>query len=533
MKLFTKSTAAALLLTTSALPVAAQMSEFKQSNNILTLQLVKVGSQYFSNMTFIMPPPPQAWQLTSKGNLVSPLKAADSAVFDTSTSTVRVPVLKIDNTVYSDVQLKLNSGGSWNVADLGDVLSTATPGYELSYPISSTMPNRYCTDANGELTYKLDNGQVWKHVADDPCCPLQVTIGGTLPDTIAANIAGSSKVEIYPNPGEGPTTGHFRMVVSYTGLVDVTATASSCVKTVADSVWAGTCFSPATGICSPNPTHDAGTVADCQYIPAAGTTPATCMKIATSTAPGSCKIDGLKCAYVKDVNTSACQNVSAGYTYTISQAGVETCVVRPVQGVSNYPVAPGRGPLAVSMAAVTATVGQKATVYITGGLPPYYVTATYPGVVSYELLPETSALTGQGLVVTAKRVGATELMIYDYNRDVQTIAVTSNGIALAPLTISPVSADLPQGEFVDIDIINGIPPIRVINPNNTWVEAPEIVPTTPAKVRAVMKRAPNAEEIKTFLSFEDQIGQRASIELKIKPCKGSPSCGSGGGGIFQ
>lgn len=539
MKHISKMILSAILVLAGVLPASAQMSEFKQSSNMLTLQLVKVGSQYFSNMSFFMPPPPQTWQLTSKGSLVSPLKAADSAVFDLSTSIVRVPVLKIDNTVYSDVQLKMNSGGTWSVADLGNTLSTTTPGYELSYPIVTTMPNRYCSDAGGELSYTFDNGQVWKHVADEPCCPLSVTTGGTRAETIAANINGTSKVEVYPNPGDGPTQGHFRMVVTYTGLVDVpfNSTTTNCVKTVPDSVWAGTCFSPVTGVCSAVPSHDTGTAADCTERATSGGS-FVCFKSNTAV-PGTCKFDEAagpipnRCVYTKDNNPSACvstSNQSSGY-YQISQTGVETCVVRPVQGVSNYPVAPGRGPLAVSTNAIASGVGQKATVYITGGLPPYYVTSNYPGVVSYELLPESSSVTGQGLVVTPKRAGTAQLMVYDYNRDMVTIEVKSDAAAATPVIIGPSSIDVMEGTFVDLYVMSGVPPITVHNPQNTWVDAPAVIEKVPSSVRILMKKSTGDVEMPLY--FTDAAGTVAFITIKIKPCTGSPSCGSGGGGIFK
>ncbi len=442
-----KKAIAALAVGLATLPAVAQISDFQQSTNTLNLQLVKVAGQYFSNMSLFLPTPPQTWQLSAKGSPVNPLKAADAAIFNLADSTLTVPVLKIDETIYSNVKMKLPAGGNWSVVDLGDVLSTTSPGYQLSYPIVSTMDNRYCTDANGELTFVLDNGQVWKHVADDPCCPQSVTTVN------AENINGKSRVEIYPNAGDGPNQGNFRMVVSYTA----------------------------------------------QNVPVT----------------------------IYTIGTSGAASTMAG-----SLSGVESCIVRPVLNIPNYPAGPGLAPLAVSSKAIQGDIGKSATVYISGGLEPYYVTADYPGISSYQLLPANPAVTGQSLLVTFKRGGDANLTVYDYNRSSTQIAVKTNPAPVltpTPLTIMPSSIDVTEGTFVDLYIVGGFPPVTINNPNNTWVEAPGGFQTTPTVIRVKMLRSTG--DVEMPLIFTDASGYITFIKIKIKPS--TSAGGSGGGGIFH
>lgn len=472
----------ALTLALVGAPAIAQMSAFDTASDVLTLQLVKVGNYYFSNMKFKLPPSPEAWQLQSKGSVVNPLEAADAAIFNSGDSTITVPVLKIDNTVFSNTKLKLPLGGTWQIVDAGDVLSTSTAGYNLSYPIVSTMKNKYCSDAGGELTYVFDNGQVWKHVADEPCCPLSVT-------TDNININNTSKVYVYPNPGAGPTTGSFRMVVEATGLVQSgmsTAIPASC--TVFSG--AGTCNAAATA------------------------------SAAACTASASVTVPPTVCAYSPGVPSVP--------LYT-SVAGVETCVVRPIIGVSDYPVSPDIGPLTVSVTEIKGVVGGKYTVTITGGLQPYFVTTSVPGVLDYELVAQSTSANGQTLVVTPKNAGTAQLLVYDYNREVKTISVESSAPAAVPVVIAPTSIDVVEGTFVDLYVMSGVPPIKVHNPQNEWVEAPAVIENVPSSVRIVMKKSTGGVEMPLY--FTDAAGTVSFITIKIKPST-SPG-GSGGGGIFK
>ncbi len=465
----------ALTLALVGAPAIAQMSAFDTASDVLTLQLVKVGNYYFSNMKFKLPPSPEAWQLQSKGSVVNPLEAADAAIFNSGDSTITVPVLKIDNTVFSNTKLKLPLGGTWQIVDAGDVLSTSTAGYNLSYPIVSTMKNKYCSDAGGELTYVFDNGQVWKHVADEPCCPLSVT-------TDNININNTSKVYVYPNPGAGPTTGSFRMVVEAAGLIQTgmsPAIPASCTNTGGG------------GACTVNATStgcDVTAPAVCSFTPAV-----------------------------------------ASYPLYSSVAGVETCVVRPIIGVSDYPVSPDIGPLTVSVTEIKGVVGGKYTVTITGGLQPYFVTTSVPGVLDYELVAQSTSANGQTLVVTPKNAGTAQLLVYDYNREVKTISVESSAPAAVPVVIAPTSIDVVEGTFVDLYVMSGVPPIKVHNPQNEWVEAPAVIESVPSSVRIVMKKSTGGVEMPLY--FTDAAGTVSFITIKIKPST-SPG-GSGGGGIFK
>ena len=651
-RLMKKLLLAALALLISV-PASAQMSVFTKSNNQMTVQMVKAGGLYFSRMLLTLPVPPQKWSLDNKGVPVNPLNATDAALYNQTAGSLVIPVLKIDSTVYSNVKLNLPdpannpTGASWSLVDLGNVMSTSSPGYDFSFPIRGKLPNKYCTDAAGELSYVIDvtdsatgvtSQQTWKHVADDPCCPQSVTTSSP------ANIAGISDVEIYPNPGEGPTTGNFRMMVTFTGKVSGgtgTSTceknvldsvypgkcilsaagtciaetpavpgSTTCIKNVPNSVYAGTCTSPSFGVCAANPPTTDDTcnknVTDTVYagncvFSSAGTcvpdTPESCVVNVPATvysggcfySPGSCNptvgaVDYYSCVknvpdsvysgscfspergicnastgpadngfctgstikrsefctlidnkkyctgtpggsagkYCTPVNTQPitydqyCTLTSSTTPTLVDQTGVETCVVRPVNAL-NYPIGANKGPLAVSASTLKATLGNRATIYISGGLQPYFVTASRPGVVAYELLAGDATGIGQALIIDAKQLGTTQLTVFDYNGTALPIAVETIGI---PLLISPSSIDVPEGTLIDVRIEGGVPPLTVFNPTPTWVEAPATVATTPTTIRIAMRKSSGSST--TFLTFTDAAGQQASLG----PIKVSASTGA-------
>ena len=633
--------AALALLIMAPAPASAQMSVFDKTNNLMTLQLVNAGGVYFSQMSLFLPVSPSLWQLQSKGVPVNPLNVKDAAIYSQTDSILTVPVLKIDSTVYANVKLQLPATGVWKLVDLGDVMSTSSPGYDLSYPIKGKMPNSYCTDSGGELSYHIyvpdmnsATPQVWKHVADDPCCPLSVTTNSP------TNISGISDVEIYPNPGEGPTTGNFRMMVTFTGKVTGASTttptcaknvlpavypgncvfsaagtcvaetppvaeSTTCIKNVPNSTYAGTCSSPSFGLCTANPPTTENTcsknVADSVYpgsciASAAGTcvpdTPESCVVNVPSSVyaggcfsagPGLCNptvgaVDYYSCVknvpdsvytgscfspeigicnattgsadngyctgttikrsqfcsiidnskyctgttggsaskYCTPVNTPAItynQYCSLGSTTTpglIDQTGVETCIVRPVDAL-NYPIGANKGALAVSTNTVKAMVGQQRTVYVSGGLPPYFVTASLPGIVSYQLLAGDATGIGQALAITLKTVGTTQLSVFDYNGTVLAIAIESTSI---PLLVSPSSIDVPEGTLIDVRLEGGVPPLAVYNPTPAWVDAPATIDSTPTTLTIAMKKSSGSST--TFLRFTDSVGTQASIgSIKI------------------
>ena len=544
MKYGLKKFLVAALVALIAAPVSAQMSSFDQSKNLMTLQLVKAGGQYFSKMALFLPSPPDLWQLQSKGAAVNPLKASDAAIYSATDGTLQVPVLKIDSTVYANVKFKLPNNGNWTLLDQGDVMSTTSPGYELSYPITGKMPNIYCTDSGGELSYLINvagstKPQVWKHVADEPCCPLSVTTNST------ANIAGISDVQIYPNPGEGGSTGNFRMMVTFTGKVS--SPTQTCGKTVPNSVYAGNCMVTAGGTCVPD------IYESCVVIVPASVYAGTCNR----TAPGICSpesgtvdvysciknvpdsvysgacfspVDGICNATTGSADNGFCSGITvkkndfcksidntpyckfASTDVLVDQTGVETCVIRPVLDVLNYPVGSNKAPLAVSDAGpLEVIMGERRTIYVSGGLPPYFVTASRPGVLGYELLEGDATGIGQALVIQPKTAGTTQLSIFDYNGSVIPISVKSAGI---PLLISPSTIDVPEGTLIDVRIEGGIPPLTVFNPAPDWVEAPATVASTPTTIRIAMKKS--SGESKTFLVFTDAVGTQAGItEIKI------------------
>jgi hypothetical protein len=156
-------------------------------------------------------------------------------------------------------------------------------------------------------------------------------------------------------------------------------------------------------------------------------------------------------------------------------------------------------------------MGERRTIYVSGGLPPYFVTASRPGVLGYELLEGDATGVGQALVIQPKTAGTTQLSIFDYNGSVIPISVKSAGI---PLLVSPSTIDVPEGTLIDVRIEGGIPPLTVFNPAPDWVEAPATVASTPTTIRIAMKKS--SGNSKTFLVFTDAVGTQAGItEIKI------------------
>ncbi len=188
----------------------AQLSTFNTSTNVLTLDTIAVGGQYYSGVGLNFQPG-QPWSIVGNPRLISPLASIDAASYSYTDGRLNLPRTRIGNAIYDNYILSMPVGGNVTVLSKGMASSASSPGYqEVAFPIRSKIKNSAETDANGELTYALTNGQVWKHMIDEPCMP--PGIGTDDPD-------GYSDVEIYPNPGSSGSTaaneGNFRFVTYY------------------------------------------------------------------------------------------------------------------------------------------------------------------------------------------------------------------------------------------------------------------------------------------------------------------------------
>lgn len=215
-----KKWAAALALAAGIGSAQAQVASLDAATNTMRINSLAVAGQYWTGLNIYLPPA-QVWYLQGTATPVSPLLASDSATYDFSSSQLWLPLTQIGTTIYSDMKLNLPVGGTWSIIDAGNVVSTGTEGYDMTFPIRSLVRNSH-NDAGGELTYTLTNGQVWKHLADEPC----------MTAAAIADPTGYSEVEIYPNPGGSGSVatseGNFRFV-SYYPSKDAAVAVETCI----------------------------------------------------------------------------------------------------------------------------------------------------------------------------------------------------------------------------------------------------------------------------------------------------------------
>lgn len=423
-----------LTLVTSLLSplVSAQVSTFNTSSNLLTIKLLQVGSNFYSDSTAVLPPG-QPWTLQSGGTPTTAFGVGPgtAAVYD-SASVLTIPQLQIGTQMLSNVRVSMPVGGQWSVAGAGDILSVGTAGYAMVFPIVTTISNDHAVDAGGELTYKFNNGQVWKHANDDPC----------MPNSSRATPLGTSTVEIYPNPSfsgsSGVGEGSFRMVTYFNGEV-------------------------------------------------------------------------------------------------------ESCLITPIMGFSDYPVASGLNALKVSATAVTGSVNDKKNVFISGGTPPYYVTVDTPGIAWFGLSPQDPARNGQNLQVTLLKTGTATLTVYDYNRQSVTTTVTVNAAAASTFAVGPSSIEAPAGTAWTVFFTGGTPPYRLYsNPNSSMVTVGAISAATASKpAQALISLVKTTGNLEMPIYFADAADTIIAVKVKVTDTStgtggtGTGGTGGTGGGIFK
>lgn len=247
-----------------ALPARAQLASFDTTTNILTLDSVAVGGQYFSGVAVNLAPG-QAWSVVGSPRQISPLSASDAAVY--ANNQLTVPRTQIGNLTYDNFVLNLPVGSPMSIARQGVVSSAKSPGYNTDiFPIRSKIKNSAETDSGGELTYALTNGQVWKHFIDEPCMP--AGIGTSDPD-------GYSDVEIYPNPGGSGSVaaneGNFRFVTYYPSKAEALLV-ETCIVTPVSGVF-GVSQTSSPNTLAASPTAITGTPGERRNLYITGGTP--------------------------------------------------------------------------------------------------------------------------------------------------------------------------------------------------------------------------------------------------------------------
>lgn len=185
-------------------PAMAQISVFDAASSTVTLPLLIKDGVAYSGATLSLPANAN-WSFTSAGTAAG-LTSKVGASYSTATAALTIPYLQIENSYFYDVKLQLPTSQPWKLLSYGDFNQMITQAAALTFPIQTTMDNWWATDTGGVMSYKLDNGQVWRIVTDDPCFPPLTVPTGAPP-------AGKANVSIYPNPDNA--VGNYLMITSF------------------------------------------------------------------------------------------------------------------------------------------------------------------------------------------------------------------------------------------------------------------------------------------------------------------------------
>lgn len=192
-----------LLFSASA---GAQVTVFDSATGNISLPLLKKDDKYYANAVLNLAAN-GGWSFTQAGSDSFPTTKV-AAPYNTGTATLSIPYLQIDSSYFYDVVLSLPVGKPWRLLSFGDFNQFANVAgtMPLPVPIVTTVDNKWATDTGGVMSYRLDNGQVWRIVADDPCFPPLTVPTGAPP-------AGVSNVRIYPNPDNA--VGYYLMITEF------------------------------------------------------------------------------------------------------------------------------------------------------------------------------------------------------------------------------------------------------------------------------------------------------------------------------
>lgn len=182
----------------------AQISVFDPATGNVALPLLKKDDNYYTNAVLSLTAN-GGWNFSQPGSDSFPSTKV-AAPYSTSAGTLSIPYLQIDNYYFYDVVLSLPVGKPWSLKSYGDFNQFVSTSPTLTFPVVTTVDNKWATDTGGVMSYRLDNGQVWRIVTDDPCFPPLTVPTGAPP-------AGSSNVRIYPNPDNA--TGYYLMITEF------------------------------------------------------------------------------------------------------------------------------------------------------------------------------------------------------------------------------------------------------------------------------------------------------------------------------
>lgn len=333
----------ALLLHTAAV---AQISVFDPATSAVTLPLLIKDGVAYNNATLSLPAN-AAWSFTAPGT-VSGLSSKVGASYSTAAATLNIPYLQLDNSYFYDVKLQLPSGQPWKLLSYGDFNQIITQATPLTFPITTTVDNWWATDTGGVMSYKFDNGQVWRIVTDDPCMPpLTVPTGAPPP--------GKATVWIYPNPDNA--VANYLLITSYNDGVHTAE--ESCIITPV--------FVPGLEVAATGQPYDLSQTALTGVIGKSYD-----FYIAGGTKPYMLKIDNPAVASVQLLPQAAQDIGGQTVRVTMLRPGAATLTVYDFNRLKKQVAITAQTDLALMPGSIEVTAGMPPVdVFIVGGIPPF------------------------------------------------------------------------------------------------------------------------------------------------------------------
>ncbi len=481
----------------------AQLSTFDSSTNILMLDSVGVGGQYFSGVSVNLMPG-QAWTIVGSPRQISPLTSSDSAQY--ANNQLTLPRTQIGSVTYDNFVLHLPVGSPMSIARMGVVSSATSPGYSTDiFPIRSKIKNSSETDNGGELTYALINGQVWKHFIDEPCMP--AGIGTSDPD-------GYSDVEIYPNPGGSGSVaaneGNFRFVTYYPSKAEALLV-ETCIVTPVSGVF-GVSQASSPNALAAAPTAITGAPGDRRNLTITGGTP-----------PYTAIIDNIGLA------NFWFQPNGAELTLTLSHAGSGVLTIFDYNRFSVAVPITATGENFYPPSITGFTEGTEMDIFILFGSPPYTITNPLAPYMQVTAIGDPSTTNRFRLYLAGVPPNSGEL-------DVGIRATDATGysadFAISNFKSNPATRFYPasitgftEGTEMDISVLFGSPPYAISNPLPQHIQVTPIGdPSTTNRFRLYLASVPpNSGSLNVGIRATDANGITA--EFAISEFKANPIYG--------
>lgn len=459
----------------------------------------------------MLPPlPPMLRLVLACGLLSAALAFAAEVRFDSRTSILSVPEIKIDGqTTISDVQLQLLPGRPWSLFSVGTTRSG------ISYPRQTNIVG-FLGTLNPETVFKLaDNGELWSGcsvtldgwTAGDPPVTIYRTgenaylmqFDGTITSCTPApfqQFAGNSALTSFTvqppsltgRPGE---TLQF-MVVGGTPPYSVLAANPALLRvltsSIADSGLAG--IAQLTAQSGDTVLIISDAAGRMLLLPVTGSAPASELQLTPSqlnASPGQAvvlAIGGGQPPYQVSITNGALLAVRSispdahapRATLTVEaladQGNTQVVVVDATGATASSSVqlrptgsASANVALAVTPARISATTGQRLNLAIAGGTTPYQVTSSQPALVGVRQINQDAASARATVTLEVlAAAGSTLITVIDANGNTASVPISIQAAGPSselPLSLSPASLSATLGQRLTVGIAGGAAPYRL------------------------------------------------------------------------